>query len=328
MQSHDDLQQNACDNENQKRTQSAPDSSPPAGISPPQQKKVAKTNPIENRAQVTSTCSTKRLTANRENARTSTGPRTKRGKSKSSQNARKYSPTARLLLVRGKDTPDDPAEFAAMLAELESAYEPASAIARALVESVAASLWRRRRAMRFEAASLERQHDRARLAREAAIKKIEALEIQKREHEADLKEAATNRERLQSPPATEDAHGRAEREAAIRRTIDQCAIDPFDPEETSNMLMTLTIKMAQREMELLKIKHSLKEAVQDRDDAEREIEALLPPRDELGQLVRYENMINRQFHRALSELRRIRSEWGQKTERKCHVSPTPSADNV
>lgn len=44
----------------------------------------------------------------------------------------------------------------------------------------------------------------------------------------------------------------------------------------------------------------------------REVEVWLPPFDELEKLVRYENTLNRQLHRALSELRRIKADAAEK----------------
>lgn len=91
---------------------------------------------------------TKKITANRRNARKSTGPRTEAGKMRSSRNALKHGLTAKQVVLSG----EDPAGFEALQDSLYAFYQPTNPVAEHLVEQVAASIWRLRRIPEIEAA--------------------------------------------------------------------------------------------------------------------------------------------------------------------------------
>ncbi|MCH8964815.1 MAG: hypothetical protein IIB58_07640 [Planctomycetes bacterium] len=90
-----------------------------------------------------------KIEANRRNAKKSTGPRSAAGKAKSSRNAVKHGLLAGLIVLADhKD--EDPQQFGLLLDGLRDDYQPQSTIETMLVERLAASFWRLRRAYRFE----------------------------------------------------------------------------------------------------------------------------------------------------------------------------------
>jgi len=91
--------------------------------------------------------SEKQMAANRLNARKSTGPRTARGKAKSSANALKHGLTAERAVVSG----EDPEEYREFVQGMFDALQPQDAMEAELVGQVASFSWRLRRAACYEA---------------------------------------------------------------------------------------------------------------------------------------------------------------------------------
>jgi hypothetical protein len=94
--------------------------------------------------------SERQLTANRENAKYSTGPKSKNGQAVACQNATQHGLFSSQLLLEG----EDPAEFQELLANLETTLRPVGAVELRLVERVAVTMWRQRRLVRAETATL------------------------------------------------------------------------------------------------------------------------------------------------------------------------------
>ncbi len=101
----------------------------------------------------------KQVKANRANATKSTGPRTAEGKARVRLNAIKHGPRAEQVVVLGGPTAEDPAEFDSLLSGMLDDCKPAGALERVLVERLAVSYWRLRRAYRFEARAIERANE-------------------------------------------------------------------------------------------------------------------------------------------------------------------------
>jgi hypothetical protein len=91
--------------------------------------------------------SEKQMAANRLNAQRSTGPRTARGKAKSSANALKHGLTAERAVVSGEDVE----EYREFVQGIFDALQPQDAMEAELVGQVASFSWRLRRAARYEA---------------------------------------------------------------------------------------------------------------------------------------------------------------------------------
>jgi hypothetical protein len=107
--------------------------------------------------------------ANRENAQKSSGPRTKAGKAKSSQNARKHGLYAKQVVTPG----EDPELFEAFRQDLHANLKPVGPLEELLAERITVGLWRLRRVPEIEAALFE--HSRYSLARDHARRKVSAL---------------------------------------------------------------------------------------------------------------------------------------------------------
>ncbi len=89
----------------------------------------------------------KQIEANRRNSRSSTGPKTRIGRTKTKMNAMKHGLLTADLVVRG----EDPVEFAGVLENLADELQPQGPLEAQLVERVAACMWRLRRLYRIEA---------------------------------------------------------------------------------------------------------------------------------------------------------------------------------
>lgn len=97
--------------------------------------------------------SDRKATANKENARKSTGPLTTSGKAASSQNALQHGLLSRRLLLPS----ENPAEFQALLQQLQFELVPVGMLEFAMVERIAIAYWRQRRLVSAEAAMVEVQ---------------------------------------------------------------------------------------------------------------------------------------------------------------------------
>ena len=86
------------------------------------------------------------IKANRNNAKKSTGPRTKEGKNRSAKNALKHGLLARDTVMPG----EDPADFDKQLGALEADIQPANSLEFELVRQIADAQWRMRRLTRLE----------------------------------------------------------------------------------------------------------------------------------------------------------------------------------
>jgi hypothetical protein len=96
------------------------------------------------------TVTPRKVAANRNNAKRSTGPRTEWGKFNSRFNAVKDGLFAVEVVVPDCDGDDARRKFSELLQNLQQEFEPVGAFQTALVEKIAEGLWRLRRATRAE----------------------------------------------------------------------------------------------------------------------------------------------------------------------------------
>lgn len=94
--------------------------------------------------------SERQLTTNRENAKNSTGPKSKSGQAVACRNATRHGLFSSRLLLED----EDPAEFQELLADLQATLRPVGAVELGLVERIAVTMWRQRRLVRAETATL------------------------------------------------------------------------------------------------------------------------------------------------------------------------------
>lgn len=109
--------------------------------------------------------SERKLQANRRNALRSTGPRTERGKRTVSRNATKHGFLAREVVITAGDGEESLEEFHALVENLWNFYEPAGVVEEALVQTIAASLWRKARVIRAENGEIRTRLDTLRVGR-------------------------------------------------------------------------------------------------------------------------------------------------------------------
>jgi hypothetical protein len=95
----------------------------------------------------------KQITANQQNAKHSTGPRTESGKRRSRRNAVRHGLTAETVI----DSLEDVADYSAFERAIKSDYSPQTAIEGQLVSRLASLLWRLRRAVIVESGLLNIQ---------------------------------------------------------------------------------------------------------------------------------------------------------------------------
>jgi hypothetical protein len=96
----------------------------------------------------------KQITANRRNARSSTGPKTAAGKASSSRNALRHGVLSKNAVSRYEDKE----EYEALLQQLIADLEPDAAIECVLVERLATLFWREKRLAESEASQINRMH--------------------------------------------------------------------------------------------------------------------------------------------------------------------------
>jgi hypothetical protein len=101
--------------------------------------------------------SEKRVTANRQNAKKSTGPRTLDGKERARLNAVTHGLTAQTAVLPG----EDPGELEALGKSLMRQLKPRGVVQRIIAERVVSLAWKLRRVARAEEAVAREMHDNA-----------------------------------------------------------------------------------------------------------------------------------------------------------------------
>ena len=102
------------------------------------------------------TVSSRKLEANRRNARKSTGPKTTAGKKRVSRNSTRHGFYSKWLLVQHQDGEESQAEYDELYAGIVEDYQPVGWHEEDLVDKIAAWSWRLRRAIRYESGLIAR----------------------------------------------------------------------------------------------------------------------------------------------------------------------------
>lgn len=103
--------------------------------------------------------SAKQITANRRNAKKSTGPTSPEGKSVASRNAIKHGLHACDIILTSPHLTEDRADYEQLLDSLIDEFKPKGILQEHLVLKIANSLWRYRRVINAETARINRQLD-------------------------------------------------------------------------------------------------------------------------------------------------------------------------
>jgi len=98
--------------------------------------------------------SPKQLEANKRNAQRSTGPRTPAGKARIKFNALRHGLLAKSVILPIRSRSEKRSHFDALLEQLIDELKPVGILEDMLVEKIAVSYWRLRRALRAEAGEI------------------------------------------------------------------------------------------------------------------------------------------------------------------------------
>lgn len=274
----------------------------------------------------TKVVSEKQLQANRRNAAKSTGPRTPEGKAKSSRNALKHGLLAREVVISDGDGAENASEFEALMDRLENHFQPVGALEELLVERVGVSIWRLRRAQRFEVGVIRQELDT--YTTEPLFPKIKdatrELEHAKRQLtlEIHILKLAEHEENLFGPA---DWHVAKRAWQELAEELDCGDLDLNNPQIQQDFVSRLEergitkdrvceclIQAQKRVIEQMRRRISECEETVERarrhDELSRFSAALfhcLPDEDNVLKLVRYESMIDRQLTRSLHHLERL-----------------------
>src|SRR5436309_8484477 len=102
------------------------------------------------------TVSSRKIEANRRNARKSTGPRTATGKKRVSRNALRHGFYSKWLLVQHRDGNESQAEYDELNAAIQEHYQPVGWLEERWLETIAVWSWRLRRVIRYETGQIAR----------------------------------------------------------------------------------------------------------------------------------------------------------------------------
>lgn len=262
--------------------------------------------------------------ANRRNARKSAGPKTPAGKARTARNALKHGLLAKDVVLHSPKFDECRAEFDALLADLIDEFRPTTVIEQTLVERIATCYWRLRRAQRFEAGTVR-----------------QGLEMP----DPDADQLAKLRSRLEEAQETYQLSRHLLRlldKPADQRTTDEAGelkelLDEFSnnwkyqlleldrPEFVSRLHQILPGRLPEMQEKIARLRAELHAAERQHNlrNERRPWLASLPESADLLKLVRYENMLDRQIHRALNELRRLRTVPRRDIKRKQYLQNKP-----
>jgi len=252
--------------------------------------------------------SEKQRRANRQNAQKSTGPKTADGKARASRNALKHGLLAKDVVITGTDFNENRAEFDAFLADLCTELKPQGLIEETLVERIATCYWRLRRVQRFEVAAIRGALDTA----DPDAPDLARIQRKLKGAEHTLATESRLAALLDKPLDQRSPNEHRELEQSLRDFRSAYALRPPDLEGPSlenhvRHALPNIIRTLQAGIDTLRAQSRTAENDQALRRARRPFIASLPDRDALLRVVRYENMLDRQIHRALAELRRRRT---------------------
>jgi hypothetical protein len=246
--------------------------------------------------------------ANRQNAQQSTGPKTPAGKAHSSRNALKHGLLAKEVVYNGPDLSETQADFDALLADLMSELQPRTLIEETLVERIATGYWRLRRAQRFEVGAirdaLETPDPQAQ-----ALKKLRS-ELDSARIQLHFESRLDDLLKIPEDELTPDQRCEIITLLQDFAKADYLHILGVEPQKQLDFIRTTLPRIIDRHQEKISdLRVELETAQRDESlrRARRPFTSALPDRDALLKIVRYENMLDRQIHRALAELRRLRA---------------------
>jgi len=263
----------------------------------------------KGRCHVPKVVSSRQILANRANAKKSTGPVTAVGKERSARNALKHGLLSAHVVVAGGDEAENPEEFQTLLDALLDKFKPSDVIERTLVERVAGCFWRLRRAQRFEAGAIRQSLDEGRCDDRSRNDESQRLAF---DMERERRFNEHRREDLQYLQALDLNDPQALQNALPMLEKLQLRYSGLVWQLGAQQMCEVLLRELPREIRkcdeqtIPALQHRLEEARKCHrlDLARRALTASLPAPEEVLKLVRYENMLDRQLHRALDQLHR------------------------
>ena len=284
------------------------------------------------------TQTSKKIDSNRKNALKSTGPRSEQGKKVSRWNALKHGLLAKEVVIRNGKRKETSAGIKFLLGQLSESLEPRGILEEMLVEEIAVSYWRSRRALRCEAGEITAAQN-IPLNGEGGLG-IEALSANEEYERTDSKGVQERINVLERLSQEVGRNGTFSKELEVQLNL------RFGPESAFVRCLCLyndAARNAKKKAEetgdrgvfegckgtlLQTIDHErevsekVKRQVQAKEELEREakIACLDLPSDRVsGRIIRYETTIERRMHRAMEQLARL--------QRERKRAPTPPAIN-
>ncbi len=290
---------------------------------------------------VEKTVSPRRIEANRRNALRSTGPKTPEGKRMVRWNALKHGLLAKEVVIGAGEGEESQAEFENLLAQLRAEWQPEGIREEMLVEKMAVSYWRHRRALRCEMGEIRKAVDTARYREyvrlvEQVRSEVRQLTMEDREHAL----RKTSRGIRYLLGVLEDVRQEVEEVGHLPREAAKRLVENFGGEEyglaygcllytqvaaTESQEKAFTpeqckediLELIDEEKQQLQAKEEFLEGIE-RLELEAKVSSLaLPAGHAVDKFLRYETAIEREGYRAMSELERLQR------QRKGEAVPPP-----
>jgi hypothetical protein len=274
------------------------------------------------------TVSEKQLEANKQNALKG-GVKSEEGKAIVKYNALKHGLLAKEVVITAGDGAENPEEFSGLLDDLGKQLQPQGTLEELLVEKIAVSYWRLRRACRYETGLIRHELDNATndYYRNEYNKTDEKIEQEIKQEQEQLEEWESDKEQLTAmhtggKPLEETYDLEGNWDWLFEKVSDQFELDDDNEGTPKEIRKVLNNKAGwsddqiwQAHIELCdeEIKHQREKIAVLRQDIEKNRLKLqvtkklgcIPTKHELDRLLRYEGAIERQFYKAMNQLERL-----------------------
>lgn len=279
--------------------------------------------------------------SNRRNSLKSTGPRTPRGKNRSSRNSLTHGLFARCALTNRTVNRESSRDFNDLLNRLRHDYRPRDAVEDLLVERIADCTWRLRRVHRFEAGAIregiegEVHPSRTKDSKETApppdphkMDPLAANRMAVRDADKEENQLRSRIEKLRTEVIKQQQYldqlesaAQPGNEAQIERLHQNVKglvkyLDESPPPDLTPSQLHMVVLANQQTYvrdtreKLTSLQENLKKMRRDarRRESRRSLLASLPSDRAVDKLVRYESMLDRQLHRSIAALERRRKQ--------------------
>lgn len=271
--------------------------------------------------------SLKQIAANRQNARKSTGPKTPEGRAVSKMNALKHGILSKEALVRGWNLKESRRELTALHQRFWDELQPVGPVEEMLVDQIVTAHWRLRRALTAESGEIALSVDEGQ--RERSRTKHPELQLLELEVSGDpigsMRDSALGNcvlERLLGEIRQAVEQEGELTEAAMRipfggkrnsltQELDKLRLqllenpEGLDAASLKQKQKTGALAFLDRKLLFLSWRKADCEKREAREEEARQAAAVLPSKETLDKIQRYETTLQRQLYRALAQLERL-----------------------